>query len=151
MAKAIPEGLHSITPQLNVDGAAEAIAFYQKAFGAEELNRAPDPSGKKIWHAALRIGNSQIFINDVFPEMGSKATEANLWLYVEGVDAAFKRAVEAGCQVLMPLGDMFWGDRVGTLADRWGNRWNLSQHMRDMTPADMQKAQDEFVKQQQKK
>jgi uncharacterized glyoxalase superfamily protein PhnB len=148
MAKAIPEGLHSITPQLSIDGATEAIALYQKAFGAEEVTRAPDPSGKKVWHAALRIGNSQIFVNDTFPEMGGTPSEANLWLYVDGVDAAYKRAVDAGCKVVMPLTDMFWGDRTGTVSDRWGNRWNLSQHMKDLTPAEMQKAQDEFVKQQ---
>jgi PhnB protein len=151
MANAIPEGLHSITPQLNVDGAIEAIAFYQKAFGAEEVSRAMDPSGKKVWHAAIRIGNSQIFVNDTFPEMGSKATEAQLWVYLAGVDAAFKRAVDAGCKVVMPLADMFWGDRMGALTDRWGNRWMLAQHMKDMSPAEMKKAGDDFVQQQAKK
>ena len=147
MANPIPEGLHSITPQLSIDGAAEAITFFQKAFGAEEVApRAMHPAGKKIWHAALRIGNSQLFVNDVFPDMGGKPTSAQLWIYAAGVDAAFKRAVDAGCKVAMPLSDMFWGDRGGAVVDPWGNQWMLTQHMKDMTPAEIQKAQDEFVK-----
>jgi uncharacterized glyoxalase superfamily protein PhnB len=145
MAKSIPEGLRSITPALAVEGCAEAIEFYKKAFGAEEVMRAPDPSGKKIWHAAIRIGDSQIFLNDVFPEMGAKATSSSLWIYTEQVDTLFKRATQAGCQVAMPLGDMFWGDRMGVVLDRWGNKWTLAQHMRDLSPAEMKKAQDEFV------
>jgi uncharacterized glyoxalase superfamily protein PhnB len=151
MANPIPEGLHSITPQLSVDGAAEAIAFYQKAFGAEEITRAPDPSGKKIWHAAIRIGNSQLFINDVFPEMGSKANQSQLWLYSAGVDAAFQRAVDAGCKVMMPLADMFWGDRMGALTDKWGNQWMLSQHVKDLSPVEMKAAEAEVAKQWTKK
>jgi uncharacterized glyoxalase superfamily protein PhnB len=145
MAKAIPEGLRSVTPALAVDGCAEAIEFYKKAFGAEEVMRAPDPSGKKIWHAAIRIGDSQIFLNDVFPEMGARATSSSLWIYSEQVDTLFKRATQAGCQVVMPLGDMFWGDRMGVVVDRWGNKWSLAQHMRDLSPAEMKKAQDDFV------
>jgi PhnB protein len=143
--KAIPEGLHTLTPQLVVDGAAEAIAFYQKAFGAEELSRAPDPSGKKIWHASVRIGNSVFYVNDVFPEMGGTASSAALWLYTENVDALYDRAVKAGAKVEMPLSDMFWGDRTGMLSDAWGNKWNLARRMKDLTPEQMQKAQDAFV------
>ena len=146
MPKAIPEGLHTVTPQLNIDGCAEALAFYQKAFGAEETSRAMDPSGKKIWHASMRIGNSTLFLNDVFPDMGSKPTEARLWVYVDGVDAAFKRAVDAGCKVEMPLADMFWGDRMGALKDRWGNQWMLSQHVKDMSPEEMKKAGEAMAK-----
>ncbi|MGO9839491.1 MAG: VOC family protein [Polyangiaceae bacterium] len=78
MAKGIPEGLHSVTPAMTIDGCAEAIEFYKKAFGAVEIDRAPDPSGKKIWHAQIRIGNSAIFVNDVFPEMGSAPGSASL-------------------------------------------------------------------------
>jgi uncharacterized glyoxalase superfamily protein PhnB len=146
MVKAIPEGLTSVTPQLIVEGATEAIAFYQKAFGAEEITRAPDPSGQKIWHCALKIGNAQIFVNDNFPEMGSQPTKTDLWIYSDRVDAAFKRAVDAGCTVTMPLSDMFWGDRMGGLSDKWGNRWMLAQRVKDLTPTEMRKAQDEFVK-----
>jgi PhnB protein len=143
--RAVPEGMHTITVQLAVDGAAAAIDFYAKAFGAAEISRAPDPSGKKIWHAELRIGDSVIYLNDVFPDMGGKARPASLWLYTEGVDRLFKRATDAGCTVTMPLADMFWGDRTGQVVDKWGVEWNLAQRIKDMTPEEMKKAQDEFV------
>ena len=147
MTQAIPEGLHSVTPQLTVEGAADAIAFYKKAFGAEEIQRAPDPSGKKIWHATIRIGNSSIFINDAFPDMGAVPLVSSLWIYTDAVDAAFKRAVEAGAQVKMPLADMFWGDRMGSLLDRWGNRWTLAQHTKVMSPEEMRLASEEAAAQ----
>jgi PhnB protein len=145
MIKAIPEGLHSVTPALAIAGAAEAIELYKKAFGAVEKFRAPDPSGQKIWHAELRIGDSVVFVNDAFPEMGSGPTKTSLWLYSEDVDAAFKRATDAGVEVRMPLGDMFWGDRMGTVVDHWGNQWTLAQHKQDLTPEQMKKAEQEFV------
>ncbi|HEY1587444.1 MAG TPA: VOC family protein [Polyangia bacterium] len=151
MAKAVPEGMHTITPQLAIDGCDKAIEWFQKAFGAELLSRAPDPSGKKVWHASVRIGNSVIFVNDVFPEMGGGAQTASLWLYTDNVDQAWKRAVDAGAKTTMPLGDMFWGDRLGQLSDPFGNKWNLAQHMKDMTPDEMKKAQDDFVAQMAKK
>ena len=148
MAKPIPEGLRTITPQMTIDGCAEAIAFYKKAFGAEEVMRAPDPSGKKIWHAMIRIGDSTIFVNDAFPEMGGGANKTSLWIYTaDSVDAAFKRAVDAGAKVVMPLADMFWGDRMGAVTDRWGNRWTIAQHSKDMSPEDMKRAQDEAAAQ----
>jgi uncharacterized glyoxalase superfamily protein PhnB len=117
--KAIPAHLGTITLQLNVNGASEAIACYQKAFGAEEVTRAPDPSGTK--------------------------SETDLWLYTDNVDALFKRATDAGLTVKMPPTDMFWGDRLATLKDPWGNQWTLAQHIKDMTPAEMKAAQDAFV------
>ncbi len=147
MAKAIPDGLRSITPQLTIDGADEAIAFYKKAFGAEEQHRAVDPSGKKVWHAQIRIGDSAIFVNDAFPEMGGLPNTTSLWIYTDGVDAAFQRAVAAGAQVKMPVADMFWGDRMGAVVDRWGNRWTLAQHVKDMSPEEMKRAQDAAVAQ----
>ena len=136
--KAVPEGLHTVTAALAVDGASDAIAFYKKAFGAEEVSRAPDPSGKKIWHAQIRIGDSQIFVNDVFPEMGGGPGSARLWVYVENVDSLFKRAADAGAVVKMPLADMFWGDRYGQLEDPFGHRWSIATHVRDVTPVEMQ-------------
>jgi len=148
--KAVPEGMHTVTPQIALDGAAEALELYKRTFGAEEHSRAPDPTGKKIWHSAMRIGDSTVFVNDVFPDMGGAPQHAHLWLYLENVDAAFKRAVDAGCTVRMPMSDMFWGDRMGTLSDRWGNQWTLSQRIKDMTPDDMKKAQDAFVAQMKK-
>jgi PhnB protein len=140
----VPEGLHTITPALAIDGCAEAIEFYKTAFGAVELMRAPDPSGKKIWHAMMRIGNSSFFLNDVFPEMGGGPVRARIWLYLDGVDAAFKRATDAGAAVRMPLGDMFWGDRLGTVTDKWGNEWTIAQHVKDVTPEEMHKAMEAF-------
>ncbi|MGA7119655.1 MAG: VOC family protein [Polyangiaceae bacterium] len=145
--KAIPAGLHTVTAQLTVDGASEAIAFYKRAFGAEEIARAPDPSGKKIWHAEIRIGDSQLFINDAFPEMGGAANKTRLWLYSESVDALFKRAADAGATIKMPPADMFWGDRMGVLSDPWGNEWTLAQRVKDMTPDEMREAQAAFVAQ----
>ena len=108
MPKAIPEGLRTVTPALTVDGCAEAIETWKKAFGAEERFRAPDPSGKKIWHAELRIGDSIIFCNDTMPEMPQTPRQARLWIYTEGVDRAFQRAKDAGLNVAMPPADMFW-------------------------------------------
>jgi PhnB protein len=145
MAKAVPQGMHTLTVQLSLDGAADAIAFYKKAFGAEEIARSPDPSGKKIWHAELRIGDSVIYLNDVFPNMGGKAQPASLWLYTEGVDRLFRRATDAGCEVTMPLAEAFWGDRTGQVVDKWGVEWNLAQRIKEMTPEQMKKAQDDFV------
>ena len=143
--KGVPEGLHTVTAALAMEGASEAIEFYKKAFGAEEVMRAPDPSGKKIWHASIRIGDSQIFVNDAFPDMGGPANKTRLWIYVENVDSLFKRATDAGATVKMPLADMFWGDRLGCVVDKWGNEWNLAQHVKDLTPDDMMKAQETFV------
>jgi PhnB protein len=151
MPKAVPEGLHTITPALTIDGAAKAIEFYQRAFGATEVMRAPDPSGQKIWHAAVQIGDSQIFVNDTFPEMGATARPSRLWIYLEGVDAAFKRAVDAGASVKMPPADMFWGDRLATVEDPFGNQWTIAQHVKDLTPAEMEKAQAEAIAQFKKK
>jgi PhnB protein len=147
MAKisAIPDGLHSVTLALTVDGAADAIAFYARAFGAEEVTRAMDPSGKKVWHAMLRIGDSTIFVNDASPEMGAVPMPSKIWIYSDGVDAAFKRATDAGGKPGMPPTDMFWGDRIAQVSDRWGNVWMLGQHTRDMSPEEMKKAQDAFV------
>jgi PhnB protein len=146
MAKPIPEGMHSVTPALAVEGCAEAIETWKKAFGAEELARASDPSGKKIWHAALRIGDSTVFCNDYSPEMNAAAPrQARLWIYLGGVDSAFERAKGAGLKVVMPPADMFWGDRIAEVHDRWGTQFVLAQHMKDMTPQEMKKAQDDFV------
>ncbi len=150
MAKAIPEGMHTLTPQLTIDGCDKAIEWYGKAFGAELTTRAPDPSGKKVWHAAMRIGDSIFFLNDAFPDMGGGAHMSSIWIYTENVDQKWKRAVDAGGKVVMPLADMFWGDRMGTLVDPFGNRWSLAQHMKDMTPEEMKKAQDAFVAQMKK-
>ncbi len=143
--RSVPQGLHSVTVSLTLDGASDAIDFFRRAFGAEELTRVPDPSGKKVWHAMVRIGDTVLFINDTFPGMGATATPARLWLYGDGLDAAFKRATDAGAHVKTAPADMFWGDRIAEVTDRWGNGWMLAQHVRDLTPDEMKKAQDDFI------
>ena len=143
--KPIPAGMHTVTPTLAVEGAAEAIEFYKKAFGAEELSRAMDPSGKKIWHAAIRIGDSPVFLADASAEMGNPARTTVLWMYLENVDASFKRATDAGATVVMPPADMFWGDRYGQVADKWGNKWGMASRIKELSEAEMKKAGDEFA------
>jgi PhnB protein len=145
--KPVPAGYHTITPQLAIDGAAKAIEFYKKAFGAEVLDQAPDPSGTKVWHASLRIGDSMLFVNDVFPDMGGEHSRSALWLYVPDVDASYKRAVDAGAKGTQPPADMFWGDRMAHVADPFGQKWAIATHVKDMTPEEMQKAMAEFTKQ----
>lgn len=114
---AVPAGFHTTTPGLSVRNAAKAIDFYKRAFGAEELMRSPGPDGKSILHAEIKIGDSVIFLADEYSDMGPRAPEtlggttAGLYLYVEDVDKAFDRAVKAGAKALMPVADMFWGDR----------------------------------------
>ncbi|HVT08263.1 MAG TPA: VOC family protein [Polyangia bacterium] len=140
--KAVPEGYHTVTPFLNVDGAREAIAFYKKAFGAEERGVMPTPDGK-VMHAEIKIGDSVIMIADAIM---NPATKSSLHLYVNDVDAAWKQATAAGCQVEMPLADQMWGDRWGMLSDRWGNRWGLATHKEDVARDEMKRRMDEMFK-----
>jgi uncharacterized glyoxalase superfamily protein PhnB len=141
--KRVPDGYHRITPHLVVGGAAAAIEFYQKAFGARELRRMPGPDGKTVMHAELQIGDSRIFLNDEFPQMGVKSPLAyqgspvTLHLYVEDADAQFRQAVAAGAQVAMPLADMFWGDRFGIVQDPFGHKWAIASHLEDLTDEEM--------------
>ena len=144
-ATGVPAGYHTITAQLAIDGAAKAIEFYEKAFGAVVVDRAIDPSGTKIWHGALRIGESMLFVNDVFPEMGGEPSRSSLWLYVPDVDAWYHRAVEAGAKGLQPPADMFWGDRMAHVADPFGQKWALATRIKDMTPEEMAKAEADFI------
>ena len=157
MAKAkspIPAGHHTVTPQLTLDNAAQAIEWYKKALGAEEVTRATGPDGK-IMHAEIRIGDSLIMLNDAMG--GGKGpnaiggSPASLWLYVEDCDALFKRAVSAGGHVAPgPMGqlqDQFWGDRSGTFTDPHGYRWTIATHKEDLTPEEMEKRQAAFMKQ----
>jgi PhnB protein len=141
--KPIPDGFHTLTPHLVVKGASQAIEFYKKAFGAEEISRAAGPDGKSLMHADLRIGDSRLFLVDEFPEMDCRGpqsiggTPVTIHMYVEDVDAAFNKAVAAGAQVRMPLADMFWGDRYGVLADPFGHAWSLATHKEDLTPEEI--------------
>jgi PhnB protein len=141
----IPEGHHTLTPHLVVKGASEAIEFYKRAFGAEELARMPGPDGKSIMHAALKIGDSRLFLVDEFPEMGCVGPQAlggspvTIHIFVEDVDAIFNQAVSAGAEVRMPLMDAFWGDRYGQLIDPFGHKWSLATHKEDLTPEEISK------------
>ncbi|MFY0476816.1 VOC family protein [Achromobacter marplatensis] len=141
--KPIPDGMHTLTSHIVCEGASDAIAFYKKAFNAEELARLPGPNGK-IMHAAIRIGDSVLMLMDDFPEWGSlgpkalKGTPVTLHLYMNDVDAAMKQAVAAGATVAMPVADMFWGDRYGQVVDPFGHRWSIATHKFDYSPEEIQ-------------
>lgn len=141
--KPIPEGFHTVTPHLVVDGAAKALDFYKQAFGAEEICRMPMPDGSKLMHAEMRIGDSPVMLADEFPDWkcfgpstlgGSSVT---IHVYVNDVDKAFDRAVKAGATPEMPPADMFWGDRYCKVADPFGHKWSLATHIEDPTPEQM--------------
>ncbi|EGP42489.1 VOC family protein [Achromobacter insuavis] len=142
--KAIPDGMHTLTPHIVCEGASDAIAFYRKAFNAEELTRLPAPGGK-VMHAAIRIGDSVVMLMDDFPNGAawgprrSRGSPVTLHLYVQDVDAAIKQAVAAGAQVTMPAADMFWGDRYGQVVDPFGHRWSIATHKEDLTPEEIQR------------
>jgi len=147
--KPIPEGMHTVTPHLICAGAADAIEFYKKAFGAVELTRMPGPDGK-IMHASIRIGDSVVMLNEEMPEWGSfgpkhlKGSPVTIHLYVENVDAVFEQAVRTGAKITMPIDDMFWGDRYGKLEDPFGHQWSVGTHMRDPSLEEMQKAMEQM-------
>ena len=123
-----------LVPQLAIENAQAAIDFYKNALGAEQIDFAIDPSGKKVWHCSLRVGDSVFFVNDTFPEMGGSASSSTMWLYVQDCDAAFERAVAAGAKATMPVTNMFWGDRMGRIVDPFGQKWTIATHVKDMTP-----------------
>src|SRR5260221_7049595 len=143
--KPIPDGFHSVTPYLSIKGAAQAIDFYKRAFGAEERFRMPGPDGKTIGHAEITIGNSILMLADEMPECGNqsaqtlKGSPVGFAIYVENADAAFKRAVEAGASVTRPIPDQFYGDRAGTVKDPFGHQWTLMTHQEDVPPDEMKK------------
>jgi PhnB protein len=145
----IPHGFHTVTPSLIVRNAPDAIEFYKKALGAEERVRMGTPDGK-VGHCELKIGDSIIFVADENPGMNCKSpqtlggTASNLFLYVEDVDKAFQRAVDAGGQVTMPVADMFWGDRFGTFVDPSGHSWGLSTHTEDLSPQEIEERAKTF-------
>lgn len=143
--KPIPEGMRTVTPHLVCAGAADAIEFYKRAFGAVEMARIPGPGGKLI-HAMIRIGDSPIMLVDEFPEYGSvgpkalKGSPVTIHLYVDDVDAFVKRATDAGVKIKMPLADMFWGDRYCQFEDPFGHQWSAATHIRDVPMEEMQEA-----------
>ena len=147
----VPEDFHTITPQLVVKGVAEAIDWYTKALGANELLRNLAQDGKSIMHSELLLGDSRFFVVDEFPgSMASPAslggTSITLHLYVQDVDALFGRAVAAGATVLMPVADQFWGDRYGILKDPFGHRWSMASRIEDLSPKALQARAAAWVK-----
>jgi PhnB protein len=140
--KPIPEGYHTLTTYLSVDGTAEAIEFYKQAFGAKERMRMDAPGGK-IGHAELEIGDSRIMLSDPFPESKVRpptelgATTGGVFMYTEDVDAAIQQAVDAGATIEMEPQDMFWGDRFGTVTDPYGHHWSIATHTRDLSPEEI--------------
>jgi PhnB protein len=143
-ARPIPKGYHAVTPYLIIDGAAEAIDFYKKALGAEELARMPEPDGR-IGHAEIRIGDSPIMLADEHPEIGARSPKAyggspvSIHLYVDDVDSTFERAVAAGAKVLQPVSDQFYGDRRGGVEDPFGYAWYIATHKEDLTGEEIAK------------
>src|SRR4029450_6856806 len=139
----IPEGYHTATPYLVIDGAAEAIDYYKKAFGAKERMRMEAPANR-IGHAEIEIGDSLVMLSDVFPQSTAKAptelggTTAGVFLYVEDVDAVVKKAVDAGATVTMEVADQFWGDRFGTITDPFGPVWSIAAHVEALTPEEIE-------------
>lgn len=146
--KPIPEGFHSLTPNLVFQNAAPAIDFYKGVFGATERVRMPGPNGK-VLHAELKIGDSIIFVNDAMGPVAPTAPPGAsnpmyLHLYVPDVDVIFNRALSAGARADMPVQDMFWGDRYGKLTDPFGQQWGIATHKEDVAPEDMARRQQEF-------
>jgi PhnB protein len=142
--KPIPEGYHSITPYVIVRGGANALDFYKRAFGAEEIYRL-DMGGGKLGHAEMRIGDSVVMLADEHPEMGYKSPQAyggtpvSLCVYVEDCDARVQQAVAAGAKIIRPLQDQFYGDRSGTVVDPFGHVWTIATHKEDLSPEEIGK------------
>lgn len=151
--KPVPDGYQRITPYLIIRGAERAIEFYKSVFGAAELMRLPAFEGK-IGHAELRIGDSVVMLADEFPEMGALSPQTvggspvGLLLYIEDVDAVVARAVAAGATLKTPVEDKFYGDRSGTIVDPFGHVWHVSTHKEDLTPDEVRRRADAFLKQQ---
>ena len=152
-ANPIPDGYHSVTPYLIVKGAKDAIAFYSKAFGAEEIMRLVGP-GEKLGHAEIQIGTSRVMLADEAPEMDAHAPQSpgssgvGICLYVEDVDAVVAQAIDAGAKVKRPLQDQFYGDRSATLEDPFGHSWTVATHIEDVTPEEMQQRMEAMMSQQ---
>jgi PhnB protein len=140
--KPIPDGYHTATPYLIIRGAAAALEFYKKALGARELVRHAMPDGT-IAHAEIQVGNSRIMVGEESPDMGFRGpltlggSGSGILLYVEDVDAWFKRAVDAGGKVFRPVADQFYGDRTGTFTDPYGHVWTIATHIEEVSAEEM--------------
>jgi PhnB protein len=151
-AKPIPDGYHSVTPYLIVQGAASAIEFYKKAFAASEVMRFDGPDGK-VGHAEIKIGDSPVMLADEYPDMGFRSPQSlggagvSLMVYVEQVDAVFQRAISAGAKEVHPVKDQFYGDRSGTLRDPFGHVWTITTHVEDLSLDELRRRSEEMMKQ----
>jgi PhnB protein len=149
--KPIPEGYRTATPYLIIKGAADAIAFYKRAFGATELLRMADPQGR-VGHAEIKIGDSVIMLADEHPAMGYRGprslggSSVSILLYLEDVDAVFERALKAGAKAQRPVADQFYGDRSGTLEDPFGHVWTVATHVEDVAPEEMKRRAEAAMK-----
>lgn len=152
MVSAIPEGCSSVIPYLVVPDAVAAMEFYGKAFGAEQIMHMPGPGGQGTMHAEMRVHGSTVMLTDENPQWGAKSpatlggSPVSLHLYVEDADGAFRRAVEAGCEVEAPLMDAFWGDRYGKVKDPYGHSWAFATHVEDVPPEEMGQRAAEWMK-----
>ena len=141
----VPKGFHTLTPGFCVRGAVQAIDFYARAFGARERMRMMKPDGTTLMHAELQVGDSLFMMGEEDPALGARSaqtlggTPVNFYLYVKDVDAAVARALAAGAKPLMPITDMFWGDRIGSVEDPYGQKWTLATHKEDVRPREMEK------------
>ena len=151
-AQPVPEGYHTLTPYLAVDDAKAAIDFYQRAFGAKERVRMHGPDGM-IAHAELEIGDSKVMLADPFPQARTRppkelgGTSVGVFVYVENVDEVFQQAVDAGATATMEPDDQFWGDRFGSVTDPFGHSWQISTHVEDVPPEEMEKRSKEWMAQ----
>ena len=143
--KPIPDGTHSVTPYLIVDGAAKAIDFYKKAFAAKEVMRMPNPDGKRVMHAEIKIGDSSVMLADEFTEMGFRSPKAlggtatSIYLMVDDVDATHKRSLANGAKEMRPVQDQFYGHRTGTIEDPFGHVWTIATQVEVLSPDEMGK------------
>lgn len=148
MANPIPQGYQTLTPSFTFKDSEKAIEFYKKAFNAKVLDFLPNPNGRGIMHATLEIGNSILMMGDEMPKCQSAETlggsPISLYVYVPDVDAAFNQAAAAGGTVVMPVMEMFWGDRAGSIKDPFGYSWMLATHTRDLTPEEISKGAADF-------
>jgi PhnB protein len=149
--KPIPEGYHTATPYIIVDGGAAALDYYKKAFGAREIMRFPGPGGK-IMHAEIQVGDSIMMLADEHPQMGALSPKTlggsaiSIMLYVEDVDSMFNKAVAAGGKVIRAVTDQFYGDRAGTFEDPFGHKWTISTHTEDVPPDEMARRAEAAMK-----
>lgn len=153
MVDSIPQGYRTITPSFTFKDSQKAIDFYRKAFDAKTLDLMPNLNGKGVMHATLRIGDSIIMMGDENPEQKCLSAETmggspiSFYLYVPNADDAFQKAVAAGCAAVMPVTDMFWGDRAGSVRDPFGYSWMVATHAKDLTKEEIRRGAEAFFAQ----